>query len=98
MEKIIDFLRSGIHVLVIDLFPTPRDPFGMHQDVSNRACTTRVARIGVEYNYVDEQPIPKAALSQGESNRIMGYTARSDPGVPAVYPGAPGDDPWPRAG
>ena len=32
VEKIIDFLRAGIHVLVIDLFPpTPRDPFGIHK-------------------------------------------------------------------
>lgn len=28
----IDFLRKGIHLLVIDLFPpTPRDPFGIHK-------------------------------------------------------------------
>ncbi len=32
VEKIIDFLRAGIHVLIIDLFPpTPRDPFGIHK-------------------------------------------------------------------
>lgn len=32
VEKIIDFLRAGIHVLVIDLFPpTPRDPLGVHK-------------------------------------------------------------------
>jgi hypothetical protein len=32
VEKTIDFLRAGIHVLMIDLFPpTPRDPFGMHK-------------------------------------------------------------------
>lgn len=34
VEKIIDLLRSGIHVLIIDLFPpTPRDPFGIHKAV-----------------------------------------------------------------
>ncbi len=34
VETIIDLLRSGIHVLVIDLFPpTPRDPFGMHKAI-----------------------------------------------------------------
>jgi hypothetical protein len=34
VEKIIDLLRSGIHVLIIDLFPpTPRDPFGMHKAI-----------------------------------------------------------------
>jgi hypothetical protein len=32
VEKVIDFLREGIHVLVVDLFPpTPRDPYGMHK-------------------------------------------------------------------
>jgi Protein of unknown function (DUF4058) len=32
VEKTIDFLRAGVHVLMIDLFPpTTRDPFGMHK-------------------------------------------------------------------
>src|SRR5205807_6641662 len=32
VNKTIDFLRAGIHVLLIDLFPpSPRDPLGMHQ-------------------------------------------------------------------
>ncbi len=32
VDKVIDFLRRGIHVLIADLFPpTPRDPFGMHK-------------------------------------------------------------------
>jgi hypothetical protein len=32
VEKTIDFLRSGIHILIVDLFPpTPRDPYGMHK-------------------------------------------------------------------
>lgn len=32
VEKIIDLLRTGIHVLIIDLFPpTPRDPQGLHK-------------------------------------------------------------------
>lgn len=32
VEKMIDFLRLGVHLLVIDLFPpTKRDPFGMHK-------------------------------------------------------------------
>jgi hypothetical protein len=34
VEKAVDFLRAGIHVLVIDLFPpTPRDPFGIHKAI-----------------------------------------------------------------
>jgi len=32
VNKVIDFLRAGIHVLVIDLFPpTSRDPQGLHK-------------------------------------------------------------------
>lgn len=32
VDKTVDFLRAGIHVLVIDLFPpTPRDPSGIHK-------------------------------------------------------------------
>ena len=32
VEKTIDLLREGIHVLIVDLFPpTPRDPFGIHK-------------------------------------------------------------------
>ena len=32
VDKTIDFLRAGIHVLLVDLFPpTPRDPLGMHK-------------------------------------------------------------------
>ena len=34
VEKIVDLLRSGIHVLVVDLFPpSPRDPFGIHKAI-----------------------------------------------------------------
>ena len=34
VDKIIDMLRSGIHVLIVDLFPpTPRDPFGIHKAI-----------------------------------------------------------------
>jgi hypothetical protein len=34
VEKTTDFLRKGIHVLVVDLFPpSPRDPFGIHKAI-----------------------------------------------------------------
>jgi hypothetical protein len=34
IEKTVEYLRSGIHVLVVDLFPpTPRDPFGIHKAI-----------------------------------------------------------------
>lgn len=32
LEKTMDFLRAGIHVLIVDVFPpTPRDPLGLHK-------------------------------------------------------------------
>lgn len=34
VDKAIDFLRQGVHLLVIDLFPpTPRDPQGIHKAI-----------------------------------------------------------------
>ncbi len=34
VEKALDFLRAGIHVLIVDLFPpTARDPFGIHKAI-----------------------------------------------------------------
>jgi hypothetical protein len=34
VEKTVDFLRSGVHVLIVDLFPpTPRDLFGIHKAI-----------------------------------------------------------------
>ena len=34
VEKAIDLLRAGIHVLIVDLFPpTPRDPCGIHKAI-----------------------------------------------------------------
>ncbi len=34
VEKTVDYLRAGIHVLVVDVFPpTARDPFGIHKAI-----------------------------------------------------------------
>ena len=34
VDKAVDFLRQGIHLLVVDLFPpTARDPWGMHKAI-----------------------------------------------------------------
>jgi len=34
VDKAIDFLRRGVHLLLIDLFPpSPRDPFGIHKAI-----------------------------------------------------------------
>jgi len=37
VEKTIEFIRQGVHVLLIDLFPpTPRDPSGLHRLIWNQ--------------------------------------------------------------
>ncbi len=34
VDKTVDFLRQGIHVSIVDLFPpSPRDPFGIHKAI-----------------------------------------------------------------
>lgn len=34
VEKAVDFLRQGIHLLIVDLFPpSPRDPHGIHKAI-----------------------------------------------------------------
>ena len=34
VDKTMDFLKEGIHVLIVDLFPpTPRDPYGLHKAI-----------------------------------------------------------------
>ena len=34
VEKTIDFMRQGVHLLLVDLFPpSPRDPFGIHKAI-----------------------------------------------------------------
>jgi hypothetical protein len=34
VDKSLDFMRRGVHLLLVDLFPpTPRDPFGMHKAI-----------------------------------------------------------------
>jgi len=36
VTKAVDFLRHGVHLLIVDLFPpTPRDPTGIHQVIWN---------------------------------------------------------------
>jgi hypothetical protein len=34
VDKAVDFLRQGVHLLIVDLFPpTSRDPFGIHKAI-----------------------------------------------------------------
>jgi hypothetical protein len=44
VDKTIQFLRAGIHVLAIDLFPpTPRDPLGIHKVIWDEIEETEFA-------------------------------------------------------
>ncbi len=39
VEKVLDFMRAGVHLLLVDLFPpTARDPFGIHKAVWDEIC------------------------------------------------------------
>src|SRR5947208_1459760 len=39
VDKTIEFLRAGIHVLIVDLFPpSPRDPVGIHKLIWDEIC------------------------------------------------------------
>lgn len=41
VRKAVDFLRLGVHFLMVDLFPpTPRDPDGLHRLIWNELATT----------------------------------------------------------
>jgi hypothetical protein len=73
VEKIIDFLRVGVHVLVIDLFPpTPRDPIGIHKVIWDEIEESEFAlpdgkdRILASYETGAVQAYYVEALSVGE--------------------------------
>jgi hypothetical protein len=80
VSKAVEFLRSGIHLLMIDLFPpTPRDPAGIHQAVweclTDEPFAPRPA----------EKPLTVASYDAGD-----GVTAYVDPlAVGDVLPDAP---------
>jgi hypothetical protein len=79
VEKTVDFIRSGIHVLVIDLFPpTRRDPFGMHKaiwdevgDEEDFQFPPGKDRILVSYQSSDEQVAYVEPLGIGDDVRDM---------------------------
>jgi hypothetical protein len=62
VDKTIDFLRAGIHLLIVDLFPpSPRDPFGIHKAIWDEIVEEDFTfpdgkdRILVSYETGDEQ-------------------------------------------
>ena len=74
VEKTIDFLRAGIHVLIMDPFPpTPRDPYGIHKaiwdeiDEEDFTFPAGKDRIVVSYRAGDERVAYIEPLAVGDA-------------------------------
>lgn len=79
VEKTLDFLSTGVHVLVIDLFPpTARDPNGIHRAIWDEVRDD-------DYMPPDDQPLTLASYVGAPS-----YTAYVEPvGVGQPLPAMP---------
>ena len=59
LDKVVDFLSNGIHMLLIDvLLPTPRDPFGLHAAVLEELT-------GEEFRPPADEPLTFASYQAG---------------------------------
>jgi hypothetical protein len=64
VNKTIDFLDKGVHVLVVDLFPpTPRDPSGMHQAIWSE-------RYDGEFEFHPDKPLTLASYMAASEDTI----------------------------
>jgi hypothetical protein len=64
VNKTIDFLDQGVHVLVVDLFPpTPRDPSGMHQAIWSE-------RYDGEFEFHPDKPLTLASYMAASEDTI----------------------------
>src|SRR5207302_10448662 len=84
VEKTIEFLRQGIHVLVIDLLPpTPRDPQGIHKAVWDEIEEE-------PFEPPHDKPLTLAAYVAGDLFTGVETTAYVEPvGVGDVLPDMP---------
>ena len=65
VEKALTLLRSGIHLLVVDLFPpTSRDPQGMHSAIWSRI-------IDYDFRLPERKPLTVASYSSGVTQRAF---------------------------
>lgn len=65
VDKALLFIRNGIHLMVIDLFPpTSRDPRGMHAAIWSEM-------IDYEFHLPPERPLTVASYSAGEAKRAF---------------------------
>lgn len=84
VEKTVEFLRQGIHVLVVDLFPpTPRDPQGIHQAIWDEYD-------GEPFELPPDKPLTVAAYMAGDLTAGIVTTAYVEPiGVGDLLPDMP---------
>lgn len=85
IDKTIDFLRAGVHVLVVDLFPpTPRDPAGIHKaiwdEIEEEAFVFPAGtdRIVASYETGDEQVASVEPVGVGDELPEMGLALATD--------------------
>ena len=84
VAKSVNFLRNGVHLLVIDLFPpTPRDPDGIHKAISDEFGER-------PFELLPEKPLILAAYEAGDSEAGNVPTAYVEPvGVGDLLPDMP---------
>jgi hypothetical protein len=89
VNKAIEFLKAGIHLLVVDLFPpTPRDPDGIHKAIWDEFCDEPVVRpVGkpltlVGYDAGDPLTAYVEALGVGDPLPEMALFIQPDEHVP----------------
>lgn len=84
VEKTVEFLRNGVNLLIIDLFPpTPRDPGGIHQVISEEFG-------GDTFELSPDKPLTLAAYVAGDvltGRATRGYVEWV--GVGDVFPDMP---------
>lgn len=60
-SKVVDAIKSGIHVLIVDLFPPgPHDPYGMHG-----AILQRLEQSDEPYDLPSDEPLTLASYESG---------------------------------
>jgi hypothetical protein len=89
VEKAIEFLQAGVHLLVIDLFPpTPRDPNGIHKAIWDEIDETT-------FELPPDKSLTLAAYEAGDSIAGLDTVAYVEPvGVGDMLPDMPAYLEW----
>jgi len=65
VDKALEFLDAGIHLLIIDLFPpTPRDPQGIHAAIWSELEET-------DFRLPEDEPLTLVAYASGETKKAF---------------------------